>query len=338
MSVINGKNNITAEVLLGTDNPNGPPIYTLKLQFPRYILAAFSKHRMFSFNSASSRAVPIEKMIKLMEATPCEPMSWGKAQKGMSGGELNDAKLYGEYNYNGFTTEFTGQSKEKVWDEARTSAITYAKAFTDAGYHQEIVGRLLEPFQMIQIILTATDFDNFFKLRLASDAQSEIQELARAMKEAIDSYALEQPRQGWHLPMITDEELTKFTLDECANISAARAAVLSYYNYKGEALGVESATKIANHLLNNGGAPHLSPFEHQARILTEPELDLCDELTCTAIVETTYLPDGTYAPELIHKGLIKKKKDQLYYFGPLNSWISQRTLKEADYLVETDNL
>ncbi len=39
-------------------------ITTFEITFPRIVLAEFNTHRVFSRNSASSRAIPVEKMLE----------------------------------------------------------------------------------------------------------------------------------------------------------------------------------------------------------------------------------------------------------------------------------
>lgn len=47
-------------------------------------------HRVFSRNSSSSRAIPIEKMVQQVENDPVIPVYWGKNQKGMQAKEELD--------------------------------------------------------------------------------------------------------------------------------------------------------------------------------------------------------------------------------------------------------
>ena len=56
---------------------------TLELQHQRFIHSEFMTHRMFSRNASSSRAIPVEKMIKQVEEQPAMPIYWGINQPGM---------------------------------------------------------------------------------------------------------------------------------------------------------------------------------------------------------------------------------------------------------------
>ena len=71
-------NLISAEILADSLNQFVERITTMKLIFPRIILAEFNTHRMFNRNSASSRAIPLHKMIKAVEENPFIPIAWQK--------------------------------------------------------------------------------------------------------------------------------------------------------------------------------------------------------------------------------------------------------------------
>ena len=58
-------------------------ITTLELEYPRFIHAELMTHRVFSRNSSSSRAIPIQTMINHIKATTAIPIHWGKNQSGM---------------------------------------------------------------------------------------------------------------------------------------------------------------------------------------------------------------------------------------------------------------
>jgi hypothetical protein len=49
----------------------GERLTTFEVTFPRIVLAEFNTHRMLSRNSASSRAIPVEKMLTRSSMTRC---------------------------------------------------------------------------------------------------------------------------------------------------------------------------------------------------------------------------------------------------------------------------
>ena len=78
---------IQAKIIADSKSVRGERITTFLLTFPRIILAEFNTHRMFSRNSASSRAIPFKKMVESVETNPFIPIAWQKDHKGMQGTE-----------------------------------------------------------------------------------------------------------------------------------------------------------------------------------------------------------------------------------------------------------
>ena len=142
---------ITASIVADSKNEFGQRITTFLLVFPRIILSEFNTHRMFSRNSASSRAIPFKKMVQIIENDPFIPIAWQKDHKGMQGVEYHDP----EYS--------TGL--EDHWFEARDRCIEQAKILTAAGATKQLCNRLLEPFMWHTVLCTATTYENFFDLR-----------------------------------------------------------------------------------------------------------------------------------------------------------------------------
>jgi len=192
-------------------------------------------------------------MIKEVMDNPAIPVHWGKNQKGMQALD----ECFAPINLNG-----EWLTNEQAWLNARDKAVCSAEAFEAAGYHKQIVNRLLEPFMHITVICTGTDYNNFFMQRDHPDAQPEIQRLAHVMKEAM---RLSTPRdtsdtQAFsHLPFLTEEEVR--TLDHPAKISVARCARTSYNNFDGSWPTIEKDLELYKKL-TNAKPPHLSPFEH----------------------------------------------------------------------------
>ena len=259
---------ITAQVIADTVSPKGKRITTLQLEFPRFILSQFNKHRMFSNNAASSRAIPTKRLLDRVMDDPVIPVRFGKNQAGMVAESYLEGKEY--------------HTALGIWLDARNTAMTAAQDLADLGVHKEIVNRLLEPFSYTQVIVTATEWDNFFDLRLKPDAQPEIYELAKAMKDAIDG---SEPKEGiYHLPYVLPEDYDKVTemhgsmketdlFYALAHISAARCARVSYNKHDGTPADVKTDTELANRLRE---ARHSVCFEHQATAITESKIQITD--------------------------------------------------------------
>ena len=71
-------NQIKAKVLARSINPQGDELITYLLVYPRFIHSELMTHRMFSRNSASSRAIPFEKMVEMVEKDAFIPIAWQK--------------------------------------------------------------------------------------------------------------------------------------------------------------------------------------------------------------------------------------------------------------------
>ena len=261
-SEVIGKGNIRSRVVADSI-ANGVRLTTLELRYPRFIHSEFMTHRLFSRNASSSRAIPVAKMIEQVENDPAMPIFWGKNQPGMQAREECDDEVSGPY---------TVGTAEEIWREYATGdCVSYAKAFDKANYHKQIVNRLLEPFQFISVVCTATEWDNFFKLRLHSDAQPEICELARVMKESMEKSEPDELEFGdLHLPYVEKDsfndydehgEIDKFDLESAIKASVARCARVSYLNHDKTQPDIEKDIRLHDMLLESG---HFSPFEHVA--------------------------------------------------------------------------
>jgi thymidylate synthase ThyX len=148
---------IQAKIIADSKSVRGERITTFLLTFPRIILAEFNTHRMFSRNSASSRAIPFKKMVESVETNPFIPIAWQKDHKGMQGTEYLDKVPHGGSSDEDFAYD--------MWLEARDAAVENAKQLNNLGVTKQLCNRLLEPFMWHTVICTATDYENFFKLR-----------------------------------------------------------------------------------------------------------------------------------------------------------------------------
>ena len=229
-------------------------ISTLQLKYPRFIHSEFMTHRVFSRNASSSRAIPVSKMILDVLENPAFPVHWGKSQAGMQAFEQCDELIEIDDNV---------YSREKAWLLARDYLVKVAKAYDKSGYHKQVVNRLLEPFAHISVIVTSTDWDNFFELRNHEDAQPEIKTLAEMMYQCLHSSVPKDNSLDWHLPYILDEERENTHISELLKMSAARCARVSYLTHNGKTPSIEADVKLFNRLVKSKPL-HASPLEHQA--------------------------------------------------------------------------
>lgn len=257
---------IKAEIIKDSVSPSDSRITTFLLTYPRFIHSEFMTHRVISRNASSSRAIPVSKFMEAIKNNPAMPSSFSKNCKGMqSQGDIENQ-----------------DEAVQIWLEARDAMLGFVKRLSDLGVHKQHANRLLEPFQHITVVATATDWDNFFALRCHKDAQPEFQELATLMWDAFSS---NQPRllfEGeWHLPFISNEEeqylrIQKFfemesvheEVSKLIKRSVARCARTSYNTHDGTDNTIEKDLELFQRLVGN--APiHASPTEHQAMCISD---------------------------------------------------------------------
>jgi len=264
---------ITAKVIKKSREVRGKELTTLELCYPRYIHSEFMTHREFCRNAQSNRAIPVVKVIEDILVNPVEPI-FMRNQKGMQA----DLML----------SDQTLEICKDVWSDARDSAIRNAEQLINRGVHKQIANRLLEPFAHIRVIVSSTQWDNFFSLRIAPDAQQEICELAKAMKEAIDSATSDDLGIGdYHLPYISDEELVEYRngMGILVKASVARCARVSYLNHDNSNPDISNDLILHDKLLKSR---HMSPFEHIATPSFGPHANFRGFKSYRRILEESY--------------------------------------------------
>lgn len=233
---------------------------TMVLTYPRFIHSEVMTHRMLSKNAASSRAIPVAKMIAQVRDNPALPVFWGKNQPGMQAAE----EL-------GSTTKAL---TEAYWLSARDEAVVRAEQMLAVGTHKQIANRILEPWMWMVTIVSGTldAYSNLYNLRIHPDAQPEFKVLAEAMLDAHKSSTPMTIKPGdWHLPFVGHETIMQAkartegddakTIDILRKVSAARCARVSYLNHDGSKPDIDKDIDLHDKLVV---APHASPFEHVA--------------------------------------------------------------------------
>ena len=227
---------IEAKVIAHSSHAGCPDLYTIQARYPRFIHSELMTHRVFSRSASSSRAVPIKRMIDEVFDDPAMPVEWGGNKAGMQAG----AEI-----------EKSWRAKD-VWLNARDEAALAARRLDELGLHKQIVNRILEPFAHISVVVTATDWDNFFALRCHLAADPTMRVLAETIRDVMSASKAQPLDAGqWHLPYGGN-------LSE----SAARCARVSYLRHDGSAPDNADDMRLAGILR---AEKHMSPFEHQAR-------------------------------------------------------------------------
>jgi thymidylate synthase ThyX len=277
-----------ARILADSRSPAGFRLTTLEVTFPRFVLAEFNTHRVFSRNSASSRAIPIAKQLRRVLEEPYVPIEFGSNQPGMQAGAplAGEARLAAERQWLLARDDAVRRVLGLVADPGeiaagddlaehlgRVEAAIREKSRPDSwlNVHKQVANRLLEPFMWHTVIVTATEWDNFFNLRCHTDAQPEIRRAATEMKEAMEaSRPAELGRGEWHLPLVRPEDREGGApIEDLVKISAGRCARVSYLTHAGMR-DLAADIELHDRLLESG---HMSPLEHPARPLTAAELE-----------------------------------------------------------------
>lgn len=248
---------ISARVVADSVNPDGDRLTTVEATFNRFILAELNTHRMLSRNSASSRAIPVKRVLRQVWSDPAVPIHWGANQAGMqSRSELSGWRRW---------------LARRLFLAAKLPILIFVWLLSRVGLHKQVANRLLEPWVWHTAIISATEWQNFFKLRLHPDAQPEFNCLAWCISDAMRRSVPRNLTWGeWHLPYVdpilayvqaASVDGRDVWMEGPAKVSAACCARVSYVR-QNDQKSLEEDRAFTDRLTSNG---HYSPLEHPAR-------------------------------------------------------------------------
>lgn len=285
------RDDIQVKSILASNTRYGSRIDTLQLRYPRIIHSEFMTHRAFSRNASSSRAIPTASILVRDEEMFVPNFRHNKP--GMQPGVL-------------LSTEQQAEA-DAIWREMARACIEGSQklaAKDGLNIHKQWTNRPLEWFGYIDVVVSATDWENFDHLRDHFMAQDEIMILCRKMKEARDNAVVHELRPGqWHLPYFTleDEDYVDFNFDPMRPelipreyiegiepifnetnlwtlppaqkmalvISAARCCRVSYSKHDGTPSTVLDDMDRFLKLVPLDAPVHATPLEHQATPLDD---------------------------------------------------------------------
>ena len=293
------KQQISAKIVAHSKSSvNAKEIVTFELNYPRFCHSEIMTHRLFSRNAASSRAIPIEKVIEQVSASPAVPCHWGKNQPGMQAKEEVTNKI----------------NSMGHWIDAASSAAYHAGKLKHHGLHKQVVNRILEPFQMMKTVVTATEFDNFFWLRKHPDAQPEIKLLAEKMWEALQG---SEPNtldpKDWHVPYYKKGFWMQGMEDSLEDALAISSSCCAQVSYRLLDDSLEKARDIFKKLVESKPV-HASPFEHQATPIQETCYHKGKELN-------EYGDQGTW-----EEGVTHLDREDNFWSGNFKGFVQHRQL------------
>lgn len=295
--------NIVVKIIADSISIDDGRITTFQLDYPRFIHSELMTHRVFSRNAASSRAIPIDAVINLVATNSAKPIHWGKNQGGMQAKEELDQP--------------NKVRVQSLWQEAADGATYIATQMKEQGAHKQIVNRILEPFQIIRVLVTATEFDNWFYLRYHADAQPEIAKLAELMYEVYTQNSPELLSPGeWHTPFVEHKRNVvgvleywsnnaQLSKDEALKVSSSCCAQVSYRKSDDS---LEKAEMVFKRLIESKPC-HASPTEHQATPMKRISFD------CNAASPFTW-----------EEGVTHMDKTYTLWSGNFKEWIQHRQL------------
>jgi thymidylate synthase ThyX len=274
-----------AKVLADSVSPAGHRLTTLEATFPRFILAEFNTHRVFSRNSASSRAIPVAKQLRRVLDDPYVPIEFGSNKPGMQAGPalMGAARDAAEAEWLAARDDAVRHVLGLITSPENVAAYDDLHACLEAAkgslkeppaewlnVHKQVANRLLEPFMWHTVIVSATTWSNFFNLRCHPDAQPEIRLIASKMREAVErSVPTRLEPEEWHLPLVGEAEREEtVSAEELAKVAIGRCARVSYLTHDGSR-DLAADVALYDRLLESG---HMSPMEHVARPMTAAEL------------------------------------------------------------------
>lgn len=264
---------VSAKILLDSITDGGSRLVTWEWTYPRMIHSEIMTHRALSKNSASSRAIPAAKLRRRVLDEPAVPGHWGANQRGMqASSEVADA-----------------DAARAWWMRGRDLMAAHHEEGERLGLHKQVVNRVIEPWMLITIIVSGTDWANFFSLRTHEAAEPNFRALARLAWDQFHEHMPAYREPGdWHLPMIDmvggDHDAVKAlcwggaldgtpVLDVLKKVSVGRCARVSYLTHDGrrdmlEDVGLHDTLAST---ATSGDPMHASPFEHVAQAVGRRE-------------------------------------------------------------------
>ncbi len=287
-----------AKVLADSTSPAGHRVTTLQVTFPRLILAEFNTHRVLSRNSASSRAIPVERRLEQIRESPFVPEAFGKNQRGMQADDVLAAT--------------DNALARNTWLLAAADAVQHAHSLASIGVHKQHANRVIETFAWHTVLCTSTEWANWDALRVSRMAQPEMFKIAAMMRDArLASTPMPLGDGDWHLPLVREDGLTaevalrgagfdpiKVCVGRCAAVSFERQADTS----------PEKANAVYEKLRASG---HMSPFEHALRPMGADELEMFRH------------PEYVWNAE---KERFEKTGRDRFFLGNVEGWVQARKL------------
>ena len=233
------------QIIKDSISPEGIRLTTLHARYWRPIHAELMTHRVFGRNARSSRAVPSVTLLSEEIFVP----QFGMNQPGMQ----SDIKAPRELQ----------EKWAREWTKLASITRDQVRRWSEEKMHKQHANRPLEWFGWIDVLITSTQWKNFFALRISEYAQPEFDELAREIQLRMSKSKPQILMSGtWHLPYINEDEYSTCDLEDLKKLSVARCARLSYRPFDGNADHKAEFERYDRLMVSQ--PVHASPAEHQA--------------------------------------------------------------------------
>lgn len=233
----------TSEILLESEI-NGVVITTFRYEIWRPLHSELMTYRRCARNASSSRAVPFGINLSRVVKDPYIPGYIGAAHKGMMP-----------------SSYLTGWRLTAARSVIRAMSLLSAAGtwiLDRVGASKSICNRYLEPYNLINVVMTGSDqhWRHLFRQRMSGTTEPNLKnELVIFMTT---KYITIRPQhRSHHMPFWT-EDLSSLDIIEQGKICAARVARLSYCQHGNPKMDTAKDLELADYLLTHG---HLSPFE-----------------------------------------------------------------------------
>lgn len=217
---------------------------------------------------------------------------------------------------------------------ARTMAVLFASCLNKAGLSKQVCNCILEPWMWHTVLLTATEYENFFALRANNQAEIHIQKIAYMMLEEYNKSNPRQLNEGeWHVPFMNSFIQAGLKIDpkirdgyspyewfkSILKVSVAMCARTSYtvVGEKNKQPDFLADVKLHDRLVASG---HWSPFEHIAKPMNNLEYY---SHVYAHISPQSCIPDPTM-PEESHAGVGFVLKTDAGWCGNFRGFIQYR--------------
>ncbi len=231
----------------------GDRLTTVELTIPRVLLPNLLADINIARSFTDVLDAPVADNMRVLADTPVVPLYWPSA-------------TIQNHPAPPMRREKAAAARE-TWLRARDEAVACAETLTTIGAHHSIANRLLEPYLPQRVLLTSTEWRDFFDQRLqriSTDplVSADLTEVTDQVRRLLEKSQPEKLSLGeWHLPYIRSFELNFLPVTQAIQVSIARCN--SGIDPEEEIFNIEQDLEHYAAIMRTA-KPALSPLEHVA--------------------------------------------------------------------------